>query len=69
MKVISEVDAVSSKPKGYQSIAKTNGTTVPVDEEGPRNKCNAIDMSSGSPLERGEQQQPNVKESNDGTDL
>jgi hypothetical protein len=69
-KVISEVDAVSSKPKGYQSFDETDGITVPVDEEGTCNDSNAIDKSStGSPLERGEQQQPNIKESHDITDL
>lgn len=67
-KAISEVDAVSSKPKGYQSIDETDPITLPMGEEGTSNFSNAVDKTAGSKLESVEQQ-PDVKECKDVTDL
>jgi hypothetical protein len=66
-KVISEVDAVSSKPKGYQSIDETDNIVVSKDEAESPNGSTATDNNTGSPLERGKQ--PDVNESKDINDL
>ncbi len=62
-KVISEVDAISSKLKGYLSIEETDSIVVSKDDVGSMNGGSAMDNATGSALER--EKQPDVNESKD----